>query len=76
MYHRKREHKEIVPQCKNKETCKFDNTKCWYLHNELNEMNEENYEGKGNDNQLLLEKLFDMVEKMTERILKLENPSK
>ena len=77
MYHRKQEHKEIVPQCKNKESCKFDNAKCWYLHNEQNEKNVENHvEQEYDNNQLLLEKIFDMVEKMTERILKLENPSK
>ena len=67
----------LVPQCKNKESCKFDNAKCWYLHNEQNEKNVENHvEQEYDNNQLLLEKLFDMVEKMTERILKLENPSK
>lgn len=74
MSHRKKKHIEIVPKCRSAETCHFGISNCWYNHSELNDSKEENMDISNEDNnKKILEKLFDMVEKMTERIVQLEN---
>ena len=75
MHHKKNAHPEIVPECRdNYGTCKIGVTKCWFIHHDIEVNNEndirENAHGK---NQEMIEKLFDMVEKFTERIIQLEN---
>ena len=75
MHHRKNAHPEIVPECKDSYgTCKIGVTKCWFIHNDR-EMDNGNYiiENTHDKNQEMIEKLFDMVEKFTERIVHLEN---
>ena len=68
-FHKKKQHRENVPMCREEiENCHFGE-KCWFLHiSNGNEM--ENQNGKNQD---YLEKLFDMVEKFTNRIIVLEN---
>ena len=76
MIHRKKLHIEIVPQCSKEESCQFGNLKCWYIHS-IEDGIGENYDTQNNPkNDDLLEKLFDMVEKLQERILTLEIISK
>ena len=59
---------------KDEETCKFGNTKCWYIHSEQIEIEyEKEIENKTNRNEEMMEKLFTMVEKVTERMFLLEN---
>ena len=76
MYHRKKEHLEIVPQCKNGETCNFEVSKCWYIHIqcEYEKQKEENDTKNDNEhNPNILKNLLNMVETLTERINDLEN---
>ena len=68
MTHKKKQHTESVPRCREEINCRFGE-KCWFLH--FNSENLNVYEnGKNQD---YLEKLFDMVEKFTNRIIQLEN---
>ena len=68
MTHKKKQHKESVPRCREQINCRFGE-KCWFLH--FNGENEIEYENGKNQDYLL--KLFDMVEKFTNRIIQLEN---
>ena len=73
MQHRKHEHMETVSKCKNEGTCKFGNTKCWYIHSEQIEIEyEKERENKTIKKEEMMEKLFTMVEKVTERMFLLE----
>ena len=80
MQHRKKEHVQNVFFCKNalKGTCRFGAKKCWFNHSD-NEItytsgNEnENGENLQNMNQEMMEKLFEMMEKFTQRIIQIEN---
>ena len=76
MKHRKKEHVQNVVFCKNalKGTCKFGAKKCWFNHNE-NEMSyiSQNVEDSDNLNNEMIAKIFEMMEKFTERIVQIEN---
>jgi hypothetical protein len=71
MKHRKSKHNSDIEKCSYASggVCKFGADKCWYSHN-----NNENYayQDKSN-NQEIFDKLFQMMEKMTDRILYIEN---
>ena len=69
MHHRKKEHSETVPKCRNDYgTCQFGITKCWFNHDEHQAINTENHNEKD-----VIDKLFNIVEQCTERIVQLEN---
>ena len=70
--HKKIDHIISVQQCKNetRNSCKYGAKKCWYRHKSQTS-NEEN-----NFHEDVIEKLFNMMEKFTERILSLENQTK
>ena len=54
--------------------CHFGSSKCWYNHIEEEDMNKnEDIELVNDKNQKVIEKLFDIVDKITQRILHLEN---
>ena len=80
MHHRKQDHKESVPQCKKGMggTCWFGPKNCWFQHeerqisNENGNNKEEMNEAIMNTNQEVIEKIFDMMEKFTKRILLIE----
>ena len=70
--HKKIEHVISVQHCKNEKSngCKYGDQKCWYRHdsqadNNINNVNEE-----------VIEKIFNMMEQFTNRILTLENLTK
>ena len=67
--HKKIEHVASVQQCTHEKnnSCPYGAKKCWYLHS-LPENNEVN-----NVNQEVIEKIFNMMEQFTKRILNLEN---
>ena len=67
--HKKMEHVTSVQQCKHEKrnSCPYGAKKCWYLHS-LPENN-----GINNVNQEVIEKIFNMMEQFTKRILTLEN---
>ena len=68
MKHRKSEHGNSIKKCKNNEGCLFKN-ECWYKHEEMNDNDYENDDKKENH----IQKLFEVVEKCTEKVTKLEN---
>ena len=85
LHHRKQHHVELVQSCRQYRlgTCKYASDKCWFRHSDTTESitnkNEENVnEGEKSEqiikyNQEVIEKLFNMMEKMTERIVQMEN---
>ena len=72
-YHQKHEHALSVPQCKNEslKICLYGAEKCWFQHNE-----HEDHKKYQNQNQDITEKLFNMMEKFTERIIIIEKKNK
>ena len=75
MEHRKHEHENITPKCKNTQNgpC-FYGVNCWFRHTEkiYDEENEKNKNGiNGLDN--VMQRMFRLMEEMTERMSKIEN---
>ena len=68
MVHKKKHHAENVPKCREELNCHYGAKKCWFLHTLPRNENK-----NGNDNQEYLEKLFDMVEKFVDRLIKVES---
>ena len=70
MVHKKKHHAENVPKCREELNCNYGDKKCWFVHT-LPENEKRN--GNDNDNnQEYVVKLFDMVEKFADRLIKLE----
>ena len=76
MKHMKKEHVKHVQMCRNyiQGCCRYDTTNCWFKHGDdekdVKDINE-------NENQVeMMQKLFEMVEKYTQRIIMLENELK
>ena len=70
--HMKSEHTEKVKECnKYKEGCCSYLDNCWFIHENLSSNNVENNENK-NENNNDMARLFDIVEKYTEKVLKIE----
>ena len=71
--HNKQEHEHLVQMCWNKENgkCIFGSQDCWFKH-EKNERAFEN-DNSTKEQKEVIEKVFGMLEKMTERILQIEN---
>ena len=67
MNHRKYEHEEKMKSCKkaSRGECPY-NTNCWYKHKEVEIVNQ-------NQNQEMFDKLFEIMEKFTHRIVNIEN---
>ena len=63
--HKKKEHKEFVSNCRNKEACTYN--ECWFIHNQKDN------EKLLNENQEIVDKIFGMMEKMEKRLIDLEN---
>ena len=68
MVHKKNHHTENVPKCREEFNCHHGDKKCWFLHTPGNEKRS----GNGKNEEYLL-KLFDMVEKFADRLVKLES---
>ena len=76
--HRKREHKDLIAPCRNilKGACKFGKSKCWFNHDNIENSNEsEVTENLNKENNDVIQKLFEMMETMTERIVQMEEKS-
>ena len=75
MIHRKREHVDIVPKCKEEfGNCQFGDKKCWFRHIEIEYENAKiDTKHMNEKKEDILEKIFDMVEKFTEQKIHLEN---
>ena len=70
MNHRKQEHKNKIKVCINSTNglCKFESD-CWYKHEDIEN---ENININGSKNQEIFDKIFDMMEKCTNRIVNIE----
>ena len=80
MNHRKAKHSENIPSCKNEITgsCQYGSQKCWFNHDKIqtneNANSIENMNNLENGQQYeMMQKLVEMVEKYTQRIIYLEN---
>ena len=71
--HRKIKHAQNVPHCKNfeKGACRYENENCWFKHNQHETLKENEHE-----NNKVVQRIFMMMEKMTERIIKMEMTNK
>ena len=69
MKHRKKEHSSKIKLCVNflNGECPY-NRNCWYKHEEIKDQTDDQ-----NGNQELFNKIFDMMEKFTHRIVTIEN---
>ena len=71
--HKKKEHGHLVKMCRNGENgkCVYESQDCWFRHS----ISERAFEidKATNEQNEVIEKVFGMLEKMTERILQIEN---
>ena len=77
--HRKQKHKRAVPQCKYEVngTCKFGENLCWFKHSENKETKGDDIiEHKNMEKKEVIERLFNIVENITDRMSLLENKNK
>ena len=80
MNHRKAKHSENIQTCKNEITgsCQYGSQKCWFNHDKIqinenaNSIENMNHMENG-QNYEMMQKLVEMVEKYTQRIISLEN---
>ena len=75
--HRKHKHIEMVSNCKHeiKGECVYGEDKCWFKHQSKSKVNcnkTETIENMENEDRIILKKLFDMVEKITKRVVEIE----
>ena len=68
--HRKNEHRIRVQMCRNEKdgTCIFGSLNCWFIHDDKEAAYESDKTLIKEHNEVI-EKVFEMMEKMTERIL-------
>ena len=74
--HRKSKHSENVSACSHAMNgkCHFGSKKCWFLHDDLSSINtNENTEKGDKCDKEVMEKMFNMMEKFSERIVHLQN---
>ena len=66
--HKKQNHPNLVPICKNTigGECKFGDRNCWFIHDHVYNENE------NIANNAVIQKIFEVMEKATERITNLE----
>ena len=72
MHHRKQQHTKNVPLCLDSVNgaCRFGRENCWFNHNEMEKnTRNENIEHSIYQNQGLIQKLFEMMEKFTQHIV-------
>ena len=71
MRHRKQEHPKHISVCTKSRNglCHFGNRKCWFKHEDEKSEIEVNF----NENPEIITKMFDMMEKLTERFEYIEN---
>ena len=76
--HRKLVHIDLVPECKNiKEgACQYGDTNCWFKHNIEKYYTKGQKECESIEYNEVVKKLFDIVEKVTERFAKFEKIEK
>ena len=76
MEHRKRDHENLTPYCKNVDngSCDYE-VNCWFrhtkemMHIEENDVNEDNVNNYNN----IMQRIFKLMEDMTMRMTRIEN---
>ena len=78
MHHKKDEHRHSVPVCKNQAqgTCVFGEYKCWFRHNTEEEKDELQNKAEKDENKEVMERLFNMMENVTKRVVRIEERNK
>ena len=73
MTHRKQNHNDIVKRCQNErtDTCTFGHKMCWYNH--LENVSTQFYDNDNEESSEMTQRIFQMMEKFTERMEYLEN---
>ena len=72
LHHMKKHHVESVPTCRNmtEGACRYGRVKCWFNHgDQINSTKDENNE---QNNEEVIEKIFNMMEKFTQQIVKIK----
>lgn len=74
--HRKLKHTELVTPCleAKSNTCRYGDQKCWFSHDKSSQS--DNLEKTVKDNNEVILRIFDVMEKMTKRISELEKTNK
>ena len=74
MHHKKPKHRNYIPYCSNhlQGTCWFDETKCWFSHDNTNVSDKSENDNGKTENKEIMEKIFNMMENFTKRIMKIE----
>ena len=73
--HKKQQHRSTVSKCNNQKggKCTFGDRNCWFIHDDLEK---EHSDGITKEQSDVLQKVFGMLEKMTERITNMEKYGK
>ena len=71
--HSKQNHKQFLPTCRNASNgnCKYGDLLCWFKH-DVNAEGLVDQEKAGSYNQEVFEKLFIMIDKISERVINIE----
>ena len=74
MNHKKQDHRKNIPLCikANNGNCRFGPTNCWFDHSQI-EIKDKTQNMSNNENEEMIQKIFDMMEKFTVRIVQIEN---
>ena len=76
MHHKKQQHSKNIPLCLEaiNGTCRFGSNNCWFDHNQTEIRNQNKILTMSNDeNQDIMQKILDMMENCTTRIVQIEN---
>ena len=70
--HRKQNHTALVTPClkAQSDNCKYGDELCWFSHDDRNQS--DNAETTAKDKDEVIQRIFEIMEKMTERIAELE----
>ena len=73
MTHRKQNHNDIVKRCQNErtDTCTFGHEMCWYNH--IENVSTQFYDNDNEESSEMTQRIFQMMEKFTEKMEYLEN---
>ena len=72
-FHRKQNHRFCITPC-SKENCKYGDKSCWFKHDEQNQSDNDDAETTA-DQKEVTRRIFEIMEKITERLVELEKAS-
>ena len=75
--HRKQKHVTFVTQYNKNDQCTFGSKSCWFIHDDHEDVLESEHSNGGEKEQAdVIQKVFEMLEIMTDRITKMEKQNK